>query len=98
MPRAAKKTVAPELVAILWIPTHVDVDENGDCEIACLTGHGGMRTYERDNYDGRVDLGRDREKDGPIPFFEKFSEAMDYMKAHKGESVQVPAYIARQIF
>jgi hypothetical protein len=47
------------------------------------------RIYEKDDYDPRVDLGRDREKEGPIPYFNNARQAIYYMLANPGKQCQL---------
>lgn len=89
---------ATEPVCVVWIDKHVEPDEEGAYAISVLTGYEGLRLSEKDKYDARLDMGRDREKDGPLPFFSNFREAMAYMVAHKGEQIQIPAWQGSKLF
>lgn len=86
------------LVGILWFSPNYDPVRDGDSPtVHFLTGSEGVREFERDRYDSRVDLGRDRAKDGPIPFFESAVEAFAWLGKNPGQQCQIPAWKAREL-
>lgn len=70
------------LVAIVWA-TNVDraktVDDLDFHFLAYDGGNGDVRVYHRDQYDPRCDLGRDRAKDGPLPYFGNWQAAERFL-------------------
>lgn len=53
--------------------------------LAYDNGNGQIRVYEKDKYDGRLDLGRTE----PLPYFDSYAAAIFWMANHKGEQCQV---------
>jgi len=77
-------------VWIVWSP-------DGDLDnLRVLSfGDGSSRVYDRDNYDGRVDLGRD-DASKPVPYFRTRARALAFLCAHPGEQCQID--IRTQLF
>lgn len=73
-------------VIIMWMSKHDNTSVNS---LGYNSGHGPTRVYEKDKYDPRLDLGRDRERNGPLPHFSKSREALAWMLGHRGEQCQV---------
>lgn len=94
----SKPKKPPPQVGIVWVPKTYDSKTDGDDIPVCvLTSYRGPRLYEKDKYDGRVDPERDHAKDGPIPYFEKVTEAFAWMVAHLGEPCQLPSHIVLEL-
>jgi hypothetical protein len=60
-------------------------------------GQGPTRVYDKDRYDARLDMGRDRDRDGPLPCFANYREAMAWMLANRGEQCQVTVPAAMRL-
>lgn len=87
----------PVEVAIVWLSRSYDPADGDDMPLNFLSGYGGVRVFERDQYDHRLDADRDRAKDGPLPYFESVVEACAWMAKNKGEQCQIPAWKAREL-
>lgn len=86
-------TDTPQVI-ITWMTKH---DNESICSLAWNNGAGPARVYARDQYDSRLDLGRDRTKDGPIPYFKNYREALAWMLANRGEQCQVDVIAAHRL-
>jgi hypothetical protein len=73
------RTTCPSLakVFIVWIPEDVEAGV-----LHTLTSYHGTRVYVRDNYDPRLDLGR--EGLPPRPYFTSLWDALEHMAANPG--------------
>jgi hypothetical protein len=72
------------IVAIIWATNTTDARTGDDLDFHFLAyngGNGAVRTYHRDQYDARCDLGRDRAKDGPLPYFGNWQHAERFLLA-----------------
>ena len=58
-------------VVIAWIQ---------DGTVTLLTSYHGIRAYEKDKYDSRLDMGREF----LLPFFDKPELALEHMQRHEG--------------
>ena len=79
-------------VIITWMQPN---DNETVCSLGWNSGQGPTRIYDKDHYDGRLDLGRDRTKDGPLPHFNKAREAFAWMLANRGKQCQVHVTVGR---
>jgi len=86
------------LVAIVWTTNPTNPDPSFSF-LAYDGGAGPVRVYHRDQYDGRCDLGRNRAKDGPLPFFRHWQEAFDYLTVSPpSTTIQVEVGVLRRVF
>jgi hypothetical protein len=84
--KTTRKTKAKQtLVIIAWIDDHVAADVVST--LGYNGGRGGIRVYEKDNYDGRVDLGCPPGE--RRPFFENSREALAWMATHRDQQIQL---------
>jgi hypothetical protein len=77
-------------VVITWMQPN---DNETVCSLAWDGGRGKTRVYDKDHYDARLDI--DREKDGPLPYFDKPREAFAWMLADRGKQCQVHITVGR---
>ncbi len=69
------------LIVIMWA-TNFEPDGVSYGFLAHNGGNGPVRVYHRDQYDARCDLGRDRAKDGPLPYFGNWQHARQFFLAN----------------
>ena len=74
-------------VIIVWASSAAAAAEGNLSRLAY--GNGDARVYDRDAYDPRIDLGRDRGQDGPVPFFTNVLAALWWCGEHPRQPCQV---------
>ena len=77
--------ISSNRVIIVWsTPDHLE-----DGIVHVLDSYTGTRVYERDQYDGR--LGSN------VPYYEKFVEAVEYMRTNPNKPVQIPYDVGKKL-
>jgi hypothetical protein len=90
------------LVAIMWATNTTNAEKADDLSFSFLaynSGNGPVRVYHRDQYDSRCDLGRDRAKDGPLPYFANWQAAERFLLTSPDKTlVQIEVRALRRPF
>jgi hypothetical protein len=87
------KKTKQTLVIIAWVDGWSAADSVST--LGYNNGKGGVRVYEKDNYDGRVDLGCPPGE--RRPFFDNAREALLWMAAHRDQQIQLSVSAARDM-
>jgi hypothetical protein len=62
------------------------------CTLGWGGGSGGARVYNKDSYDSRLDI--DRERDGPLPYFDNAATARAWLQDNPDGYCQVDTKLA----
>jgi tetratricopeptide (TPR) repeat protein len=86
------------MTAIVWV-TNADAPSEMVYNFLAYGSGGLIRVYQRDHYDARCDLGRNRAKDGPLPYFRSWKDVNRFFLVNPDRTeCQVDIRTLRRVF